>query len=68
MFVTHNPLRETRRSIGVSDAKGFAGSQNKQAEPLLFSVILRWGTKPSERVPKRWSCTLPFVDFRATGG
>ena len=42
--------------------KVVAGSQNNHAEPLLFSVLLRRGTKPSERVPKRRSYTLPSVD------
>ena len=43
--------------MGVSIAKIGTGSQNKHAvrrrsEPLLFSVLLRWGTEPSEMVPK----------------
>ena len=43
--------------MGVSIAKIGTGSQNKHAvrrrsEPLLFSVLLCWGTEPSEMVPK----------------
>ena len=50
-------LLETRHYIGVSTAKSWAESQNKLAELLLFSVLLRWGTKWSEWLPKRWSYT-----------
>ena len=50
-------------SIGVSTAKSWAGSKSKRAELLLFSVLLCWGNKRSERVPKRWSYALPFIDW-----
>ena len=52
-----HPLVETRHYIMyiiyVSIAKIWEVSKNLRADPLLFSVLFRWGTKQSERVPKR---------------
>ena len=51
--------------IGVSIGRSWAGSQNKRAEPLLFLVLLRWATKGSQSVPKKWSYTRrPLIGRR----
>ena len=41
----------------------FDRSQNKRAEKLLFSVLLRWGTKRSEKGSEKVERHKPSVDW-----
>ena len=49
--------------IGVSTAKIWARSRNKRAEPTYYLTLLRWVTKPSERVSKTWSYTPRYSEI-----
>ena len=46
--------------ISVSSSKSWARSRNKRTEPTYYSLLLRWVTKPSERVAKMWNYTRRF--------
>ena len=72
--VNKEPLIVSLRSFENRPHSCLVYNERCGSESLLFSVLLRLGTKRSERVPKRWSYTRrPLFGrqnrhFRAMGG